>query len=596
MNNLNPLLIFSISLCFGLFFTPIVRIFAMKLGVISYPRQDRWHKSPTALMGGIAIYLACLISFATFGLLTKNSLSLLIGATFLFLIGLIDDKIRITPYFKLFAQIIAACIPVFFGVIIGLPFNNIFSIPLTIIWIIGVTNAFNLLDNIDGLACGIAAITAFMLFVSLTITGERSLSLISLIICGASLGFLPYNFNRARIFMGDSGSMFLGYTLAVISISGVSGKYITNVFTTMLIPVLILGVPIFDTLFVMIGRSIKGKRIFEGGKDHTSHRLVMLGIPQEKTVLLLYSISIIFGFIALLYAKTNLFIISIIAFCSFVVLVYFGFFLFEVTSLNDKSDAHLNGQKKIQDKTVLNNIFMYKQQIIEVFLDFTAICTAYYAAYFLRFEDQLFSANFVFLKESLPWVIIIKLLVFFTFGLYRGVWRYIGISDFFTIFKVVSLGSFFSILCLTFVYRFQGYSRAVFFIDWLLLLFLILGSRFLFRLVGEFLLNMRKGLKNVLIFGAGDTGEMVIREIKKNKFMNYNVLGFIDDDLKKVGSRIHGISVLGNRSKIKKLVSELAIKEIIIAAPTLGNIGEIEIINICQECAVEYRTIKGVLD
>ena len=596
MNNLHLLFIFLIPLCLVLFFTPVVRIFAIKLGIISYPRQDRWHKNPTALMGGIAIYLACLISFAWFGLLSKNSLSLFMGASFLFVIGLVDDKIRITPYFKLFAQIIAACIPVLFNVFVGLPINNIFVIPLTIVWIIGVTNAFNLLDNIDGLACGIAAITAFMLFISLTITGERSLSLISLIICAASLGFLPYNFNRAKIFMGDSGSMFLGYSLAVISISGVSGKHISNVFTPILVPVLILGVPIFDTLFVMIGRSMIGRKIFEGGKDHTSHRLVMLGISQGKTVLLLYSISIIFGLIALLYAKTNLFIISIIAFCSFIILIYFGFFLYEVTSVDDKNKVTLKTQKKMQGKTVLNNFFMYKRQIVEVFLDFTAICIAYYAAYFLRFEDQLFFANFVFLKESLPWVIIIKLLVFFTLGLYRGVWRYIGISDFSTIFKVVSLGSFFSILFLTFVYRFQGYSRAVFFIDWLLLLSLILGSRFLFRLVGEFLLSMRKGFKNVLIFGAGDTGEMVIREIKKSKFMNYNVLGFIDDDPKKIGNRIHGILVLGDRLKIKKLVSELDIKEIFIAAPTLGNSGEIEIINICQECAVEYRTIKGVLD
>ncbi len=596
MENLNPLFVFSIPFCLGLLFTPAVRALVMKFGIIAYPRADRWHKSPTALMGGIAIFLAVIISAAVFGLFNKSLLGLAVGATFLFIIGLIDDKIRITPYFKLFVQIIAACIPIFWGIFAGLPINNIFIIPLVIIWIVGVTNSFNLLDNIDGLACGISAITAFMLFVSLTISGERLLSLISLIICGASLGFLPYNFNRAKIFMGDSGSMFLGYSLAFISISGASGKHITSVLTTMLIPVLILGVPIFDTLFVMIGRKLKGKRVFEGGKDHTSHRLVMLGVPQKKTVLLLYAISIIFGLIALLYARTNLLIISIIAFCSFVVLLYFGFFLFEVTSVSEKSKTYLKIEEKLENKTVLNNIFMHKRKIIEVFLDFIAICIAYYSAYFLRFEGNLLSANSTYLKESLICIIIIKLLVFFSFGLYRGVWRYIGISDFVTIFKVVSLASISSILFLTFFYRFQGYSRAVFFIDWILLLFLILGSRFLFRLVGELLLNMRKGLKNILIFGAGDTGEMVIREIKKSKFMNYNVLGFIDDDPKKMGNRIHGISVLGDRLKIKKLISDLAVKEIIIAAPTLGNSGEIEIINICQECGVEYRTIKGIFD
>jgi len=596
MENLNYLLIFSAPFCLSLFFTPLVRLFVIKLGIIAFPRADRWHKRPTALMGGIAIYLAFLISFVFFGLVNKSFLSLLLGSTFLFVIGLVDDKIRITPYFKLFVQIIAACIPIFLGgLLTGMPINNIFIIPLIILWIVAVTNSFNLLDNIDGLACGISAITAFMLFVSLTISGEKNLGLISLILCGASLGFLPYNFNRAKIFMGDSGSMFLGYSLGVIAISGASGKHITNVLTTMLIPVLILGVPIFDTLFVMVARRLKGKSVFEGGKDHTSHRLVMLGISQKKTVLLLYAISIIFGIIALFYAKTNLLIISIIAFCSFVVLVYFGFFLFEVTSENGQK-MHAKETDNWANKTVLNNIFMYKRKIIEVFLDFTSICIAYYAAYFLRFEGGLFSANSNFLKDSLPWIIVIKLMVFFSFGLYRGVWRYIGISDFFTIFKVVTLSSISSILFLTFVFRFQGYSRAVFFIDWMLLLFLILGSRFLFRIVGEFLLNLRKGIKNILIFGAGDTGEMVIREIKKNKFMHYNVLGFIDDNPKKIGSRIHGVSVLGDRSKMKQLVGELKVKEVLIAAPTLGNTGEIDIINICQACGVEYRTIKGILD
>jgi len=596
MENMNPLFAFSAPFFLSLVFTPIVRALAMKFGIIAYPRADRWHKNPTALMGGIAIYLAFLVTSIWFGLLNRNFLGLFAGASLLFIIGLIDDKIRITPYFKLFVQIIAACIPVFWSLIIGLPFNNIFIFPLMIFWIVGVTNSFNLLDNIDGLACGIASITAFMLFVSLSISGDHVLSLVSLVICGAALGFLPYNFSRAKIFMGDSGSMFLGFCLAVVSISSASGKHITNVLTTMLIPVLILGVPIFDTLFVMIGRKLKGRSMFEGGKDHTSHRLVMLGIPQKRTVLLLYFLSIVFGLIALLYAKTNLLIISIIAFCSFVVLLYFGFFLFEITSIKEDSKTNLKLQDNFTNKTILNSFFLHKRKIVEVLLDFAFICIAYYAAYFLRFEDTFFTANVALLRESLPWIIIVKLLVFFSFGLYRGVWRYIGISDFFTVFKVVSLGSLASVLVLTLAYRFEGYSRAVFFIDWLLLLFLILGSRFLFRLVGEFLLNMRKGLKNILIFGAGDTGEMVIREIKKNKFMHYNVLGFIDDNPKKIGSRIHGISVLGDRSKIKKLVRALEIEEVIIAAPTLGNSGEVQIIGICQECGVEYRTIKGIFD
>jgi len=589
-------LIFAIPFCLALIITPLVRIVAFRSGMVAYPRQDRWHKAPTALLGGVAIYSAALISLLYFRILDKSFLSLIIGATFLFVVGLVDDKVRITPYVKLFAQIIAACVPVFFGVIAGLPINNVFAIPITIIWIVGVTNSFNLLDNIDGLAAGVAAITAFMLFVSLSGSGETTLSSVSLVICASSLGFLPYNFNKAKIFMGDSGSMFLGYSLAVISISGTSGRQITNVLTTMLIPVLILGVPIFDTLFVMVGRKLRGKRIFEGGKDHTSHRLVMLGISQKKTVLLLYAISIIFGLIAILYTKTNLFLISVIAFCSLVVLVYFGFFLFEVTSIEEKSATSARFDTRFGNKTFLNNVFMYKRQLVEVFFDFIFICIAYYSAYFLRFEESMLPANFVFLKESLIWIILIKLCTFFIFGLYRGVWRYSSVSDFFTIFKVVSLSSIFSILFLIFAYRFREYSRAVFFIDWLLLLFLIMGSRFLFRLVGEFLLNLRKGGKNILIFGAGDMGEMVLREIKRSKFLDYNVMGFIDDDPAKHGIKIHGVTVLGGRNRIRNLVKSLQIREIMIAVSTLKGDGLAEIVKICNDCGVAFRTIRGVLD
>lgn len=596
MNQLSTAIIFAIPFSLSLLFTPLVRLLALKSGMVANPRQDRWHKAPTALLGGVAIYVAAVVSLMYFRILDRSFLSLIIGATFLFAVGLIDDKVRITPYVKLFCQIIAACVPVFFGVIVGLPINNVFAIPITIIWIVGVTNSFNLLDNIDGLAAGVAAITAFMLFVSLSGSGETTLSFVSLVICASSLGFLPYNFNKAKIFMGDSGSMFLGYSLAVISISGTSGRQITNVLTTMLIPVLILGVPIFDTLFVMVGRKLRGKRIFEGGKDHTSHRLVMLGISQKKTVLLLYAISIIFGLIAILYTKTNLFLISVIAFCSLVVLVYFGFFLFEVTSIEEKGATTARFDTRFGNKTFLNNVFMYKRQLVEVFFDFIFICIAYYSAYFLRFEESMLPANFVFLKESLIWIILIKLCTFFMFGLYRGVWRYSSVSDFFTIFKVVSLSSIFSILFLIFAYRFREYSRAVFFIDWLLLLFLIMGSRFLFRLVGEFLLNLRRGGKNILIFGAGDMGEMVLREIKRSKFLDYNVMGFIDDDPAKHGIKIHGVTVLGGRNRIRGLVKSLQIREIMIAVATLKGDGLAEIVTICNDCGVAFRTIKGVLD
>ncbi|MBU4346861.1 MAG: hypothetical protein KKH29_06045, partial [Candidatus Omnitrophica bacterium] len=577
-------------------FTPLVRLFAIKNGIISYPRSDRWHQHPTALLGGAGIYLAFVISALCLGLINKSSLGLLSGATLLFVVGLLDDKFHFAPYIKLFAQIVAGCIVIFSGIVIDLPLNILLSVLLTLFWIVGVTNAFNLLDNIDGLAAGIAVISSLTLFFSSIFFSNNPLGIIALILSGAALGFLPYNFNPAKIFMGDSGSMFLGYSLAVISIAG-TARHISNFLITMLIPVFILSVPIFDTIFVMVVRALQRRRIFKGGKDHTSHCLVTLGLSPRKTVLLLYSMSIAFSLIALLYSRLNIFTILILAFLSFMILMVFGIFLFEGTSYIGKPAVGLQHNNHSQNKTILTSIIWHKRRVLEVLIDLVLICIAYYSAYFLRFEGpSLLNRNLYLMKESLVWIILIKMSVFFIFGLYRGVWRYISISDLLAIFKVVSIGSVASILFLTFAFRFQEYSRAVFFMDWVLLLFLISGSRILFRVLGEFFSRARKRGENVLIFGAGDTGEMVIREIKRNASLNYNPVGFIDDNPSKSGNKIHGIAVLGSRDEIKKIVQMYKIKEVIIASPSIDIKNLSEIVDICKDSRVSYRTVKGILD
>lgn len=596
MNFANNIQIFLIPFALGLILTPLVRLIAVKNGLIAYPRADRWHKNPTALLGGVAIFISSFIAILFLNAWNKNVFALFLGSTILFLVGLADDKFHFAPYSKLFVQIIVGCIPIFFGITIGLPYNIAFlSIPLTLIWIVGVTNSFNLLDNIDGAAAGIAVISSLMLFFSSLIFSNNPLGIYGLILSGAALGFLPYNFNPAKIFMGDSGSMFLGYSLALISITG-TARHISNLFITMFVPVLILCVPIFDTIFVMLIRKFRGVKIFEGGKDHTSHHLVTLGISQKKTVVLLYLLSIGFGSIGILYARLNAFVISVISVLAIIILLFFGFFLTEETTRNSDSRKQRNKRGREYNKTFINSFFMHKRRLLEVLLDFMLICIAYYSAYFLRFEGELLHRNLFLIKESIVWIILIKMTVFFAFGLYRGVWRYISISDLLTVFKVVSIGSVASILFLTFKFRFQEYSRAVFFIDWILLLFLIAGVRVLFRLLGEFFSRAREKGDNVLIFGAGDTGEMVIREIKRNKGLNFNPVGFVDDDPSKMGNKIQGVAVLGSRNKIKDLVSIYGIKQVLIAVQRIDIEDFADIAKICKDCGISYRKIKGILD
>ncbi|MFH0935363.1 MAG: hypothetical protein V1828_00655 [Candidatus Omnitrophota bacterium] len=586
---------FSVPLALSLIFTPLIRSLALKYGLISYPRSDRWHKMPTAILGGAAIYLAVIIPAISFLSLDKSLIGLLLGGSFLFIVGLIDDKLHLAPYIKLFTQFIAGAIAVSFGVVLGVPVNNLLAVPLTLLWIAGITNAFNLLDNIDGLAAGIAVISSLMLFFSSLIFSNNPLGVFALILAGAALGFLFFNFNPAKIFMGDCGSMFLGYSLAVVSIAG-TPRHLSNFLLTMLVPVLILSVPIFDTFFVMAVRILQGRKIFEGGSDHTSHRLVTLGLSQRKTVLLLYALSITFGLIAVLYSKFNLFIISVITFLAVTILLFFAFFLIELTSSNSTAKKQWRQRHKQDNRTILNSLFFHKRRIVEVTVDFMLICIAYFAAYFLRFEGALLQGNLDLIKESLVWIILIKMSVFFVFGLYRGVWKYISISDLLTIFKVVTISSFLSVLFLTFVFRFEQYSRAVFFIDWILLLLLICGTRILFRILGEFFSRARERGNNILIFGAGDTGEMVIREIKRNKSLNYNPIGFIDDDPFKAGNKIQGVPVMGSRKDIAGLVQEYKVKEVLIAVPSIAVTDFSEIVRLCNDCGVPYRKIKGILD
>lgn len=584
---------FLVPFILSLALTPIVRRIAVKRGLISYPRADRWHKHPTAILGGVAIYLSAVFVFI-FLPINKSALGLLAGGTFLFAVGFIDDLLRLAPHIKLFSQVAAGCIAVLFGIVLGLPIDGALAIPLTLLWIIGITNSFNLLDNIDGLAAGIAAISSLMLFFSSRMFFNNPLEIYALVLAGACLGFLPYNFNPARIFMGDCGSMFLGFCLAVISVAG-TGRHASNLLLTLALPVLILTVPIFDTMFVMALRTLQGRKLFVGGKDHTSHHLVTLGLSQRKTVVVLYSVSIAFGLIAVACSRLNWFVISAITFLAVVILLFLGIFLVDL----DRRKSGLikaQGADPKKNSAIANAVIMHKRRIMEVALDFIFICLAYYSAYFLRFEGALLAGNIGLLKQSLAWIILIKLSVFFIFGLYRGVWRYISITDLLTILKVVSLASIASIMFVTFVFRFNLYSRAVFFIDWLLLFLLVCGSRIMFRVLGEFFSRVREKGTNVLIFGAGDTGEMVIREIKRNKSLNYTPVGFIDDDPFKAGSRIQGVEILGSRDNIRSLVTEYDVKEILIAVPSMGAEDFLQISRVCQECGISYRRIKGILD
>ena len=585
---------FVCALILSLFLTPLIIKAAYKFNFMARPNQLRWHKNTTALLGGVGIYLAFLIPVLLFARIDKAVIGLLTGSSLVFLIGLVDDIFHIKPQLKLIGQIFVSCVILAFGISFEIIPIRWIVIPLTIFWIVGITNAFNLLDNMDGLSCGIAFISCAFLFAYSLLSGMHVVALLSVILAGASLGFLRYNFYPARIFMGDCGSQFLGMTIATVAIIG-TARHVSHLVVTLAVPILILGVPIFDTTFVTFMRKLKGQPLSQGGKDHTSHRLVLLGLSERKTVLLLYLLSILFGLIALLYAKIDIIIVSILAVLVIIILFLFGIFLGESKVFTDKEVENLIKDRTRKEKTILNVLFLHKRRIAEVIIDLFLICISYYTSYLLRFEGKVSGANFSLLTRSLPWLIVARLGCFYYFGLYQGIWRYIGIKDLVAIFKAVSASSILIILFLTFFYRFRDYSRVVFIIDWMLMLFLATGVRILIRVLRESFISLKPGEKKILIFGAGDAGEMVLREVRHNKRLNCHPVGFLDDDRKKVGRKIHGVPILGTRDKLARLVKEKGVEEVIIAIPSAKPEALEALFQECRRCGVKYRRMAGIL-
>lgn len=298
------------------FATPVVKIFASKIKALDIPNDRKIHILPVPRLGGLAIYIGFLVAIFSALFLSKASgvnldfrmlSGILLGSTLLLAVGILDDVKNLRPTTKLIWQIAATLIVILFGVEISFvsnPFNGIwpigiFAIPLTLLWVVGITNAINLIDGLDGLAAGVTAISAFTLFFVALRTHQLGAAILLLALFGVALGFLRYNFFPASIFLGDSGSMFLGFILATSSIVGVLK---TTLVVALIVPVLILGVPIFDTLFAIGRRIRRGRHPFEADDKHIHHLLLRAGFNKREAVLAIYIACLLLSFIALVMA------------------------------------------------------------------------------------------------------------------------------------------------------------------------------------------------------------------------------------------------------------------------------------------------------
>jgi len=276
---------------------------------MAYPEERKVHTQPIPQVGGWAIYLTFLLVVLLTLKINQQLLGILLGGSLILILGIIDDLFNLPPKVKLAGQIMASLILLFFGVKISFVTNPLggmiylggWGALVTVLWVVGITNALNLIDGLDGLAAGVSIIAAATFF-CLSYLGKpaETILILSLILMGSSLGFLRYNFSPAQVFMGDSGAMFLGFTLSAIAVMGAFKSAAT---LALLAPILVLGVPILDTAFAIVRRLKNGQPAFQADKEHIHHKLLQLGLSQRQTVLLIYLVSIFLGAIALILSR-----------------------------------------------------------------------------------------------------------------------------------------------------------------------------------------------------------------------------------------------------------------------------------------------------
>ncbi len=577
-----------LSLIVTALLTPLVARIARATGMVAAPKKDRWHSKPTALLGGTAIFIS-VAAVSLFTLDTPSDLThaIIPASALLFLLGLIDDIYNLKPYQKLVVQIIAASIVVYAGLVLPWTSSGLFNSAITVFWLVGITNALNMLDNMDGLAAGVAAIASVFLAINFFSLGQMVEGTVIAVLAASLCGFLIYNSQPASIFMGDCGSMFIGFFLASTALLTTTSGRTRSFLPVIAVPVLTLVIPIFDTTFVTLLRKLSGRSASQGGRDHTSHRLVALGLSERRAVWLLYSLAAISGFLSTQVRSLALYE-SVVAILGFTILLTLtGAYLAGVKVYPPNTDL---GKRPLV--TFLVDL-SYKRRIFETLLDAGLIVIAYYAAWSLRFgRMDPTDPNCMMMIRTLPIIVAIKAGVFLATGVYRGLWRYTSVHDLVGVTKSTIIASAASTVTILLTFRKFEFAREVFLLDVLLLLMLITSSRMAFR-VARRLLAVPRALagRPIVIYGAGDAGELLLREIFNNPDLGYQPVALVDDDPKKVGRVVHGLRVYAG-DRLREVCENHAVQEVLVSTSKLHDGRRSTIIEECDTMGIPLRQMR----
>jgi UDP-GlcNAc:undecaprenyl-phosphate/decaprenyl-phosphate GlcNAc-1-phosphate transferase len=563
--------------------------------IVAVPSADRWHEAPTPSLGGVGIFVgftAGLWSAAAVGAYHPDRAftGVYAAIALVFVAGLVDDLLGLPPLAKLAAQAGAAAIVLATGTHVQLVHDRAIGDAIAILWLIGVANAFNLLDNMDGLAASLAAI-AFGFFAVDAVTVHPDHASLAFALAGAlaCCGFLPFNFRRrgaALVFMGDSGSQTLGFALAALGLTS-SWRVAGTTVATLVLPVLVLAVPILDTTLVTIARLLDGRPVYQGGRDHSSHRLVRYGLSERRAVALLALVSLCIGGSSLAYTVLDNVRYTIAGvFLTFVLLVQFASFLADIERRPAQAGEPLGFAQAFA---------VHWRRLVEVMIDFVLITGSFLAAYAIVFgwpgtTDQRFIRDL-----TLPVLLSARYLAFIPFGLYRSVWRYAGARDAVSAAMAVIVSEVVALSFMVLTQNMRDFDRSFFIVDALICMVAIAASRLAERTIVTGTRSVRdRAARRTLIVGAGRNGRSMMRELRETA--GERVVGFVDDNPHLRRRSVHGVKVLGTTGELERVLERVTPDVVLVTIPDAPREALDSVVEACERAGVPCRFVRREID
>jgi UDP-GlcNAc:undecaprenyl-phosphate/decaprenyl-phosphate GlcNAc-1-phosphate transferase len=587
---LNLFLLFLVAFCSSFLLTPLVRQVALRMKILDEPSGRKIHAIPTPRLGGVGIALSMGLSllfavlFSDFTGVRVQDLAPLIpvgiGAAIVWLGGLWDDLRPLPNWAKALIQTSAAVVTIWLGTRIeaisvlgewSLPLG-IFGLPLTFLWIMGITNAFNLIDGLDGLASGLGLIAAATGVAILYLSGGNSNTIVLVILCGVLAGFLLFNFHPASIFLGDSGSQLIGYVLAVTAI-GQGGKQGVTVLT-LIGPVLFLGLPILDTMLAIARRSYQSlqpvihgqfsfwKRIrslsgaFQADRDHVHHRMLTLGHSHRSAVLTLYTFALALSVLAVAAVTAHYRNVEAIL----IILLVSGYFGIRKLGYAWRARERSHRIMRWSERMLFTRVSSFGR------VDVVLIAICYWLAFILKYDVAATSSVLQLYLMAFPFVMASQLLALLSLGLYQTGWRTMGVSDF----VILSLSIWMAVLSSSIVLALFDPPFIVWgflMINGLLLQVALLGWRAVQKVLRDMhRQNRPQGERTAVIYGAGRRGAAMLEELRANPSLGIRVVGFIDDDPELRNLKIHRVPVLGSSHDLPEVVSSHKVSTFIVCS------------------------------